>query len=170
MLRSRHRTELAAVLLSALLMMGCGGNRTSPGAPAGAPAALPGPRVVLPDGSSVTVEIVADQETRARGLMYRPSLPPDRGMLFLFPEAGPHGFWMKETLIPLDIVWIDASRRIFHVEENVPPCEADPCPTYGPAAGEALYVLELAAGQAAEHAVRPGAEIQLPDLSQYRPR
>lgn len=117
--------------------------------------------VVFPNGSSVVVEVVADPETRAQGLMFRSSLSEDRGMLFLFPEAGLHSFWMKNTLIPLDIVWIDQGRAIAHIERGVPPCRADPCPSYGPDKA-AIQVLELAAGQADARGLRIG------DVLEYR--
>ena len=71
-------------------------------------------------------------------------------MLFFFPQSGEYPFWMKNTLIPLDMIWIDDQRRIAHVTSNVPPCKADPCPNYPPNAN-AKYVLELAAGVAAKH-------------------
>lgn len=93
--------------------------------------------------------------------MYRPSLGDDRGMLFLFPQEARHSFWMKNTMIPLDIVWIDESRAVVHIETGVPPCESDPCPSYSPGA-PALYVLELAAGQAAARSLRIG------DVLKYR--
>lgn len=111
--------------------------------------------VVFQNGSVVEVEVVADPETRAQGLMYRPSLSPDRGMLFLFPAKAKHEFWMKNTIISLDILWLDETRTVVHVEADVPPCQADPCPSYAPD-GEALHVLELAAGQVAARAIRIG--------------
>ena len=155
------RREL--VLIAVLLCAACGANRSAP------PAEVPGetgPQVVLPDGAAILVEVVADPETRALGLMHRPSLRSDRGMVFLFPATDVHSFWMKDTLIPLDMIWIDEGRRVVDVKANVPPCKADPCPSYTPA-GVALYVLELAAGQAAAHRVAPGAQIELRNIGQY---
>ena len=98
--------------------------------------------------------------------MHRPSLRADRGMLFLFPDIDVHSFWMKDTLIPLDIIWIDDSSRVVHVKANVPPCKADPCPSYTPS-GAARYVLELAAGQAAAHGVVAGSQITMRNIGQY---
>ena len=113
------------------------------------------PRIVLPDGFPVTVEIAADDDTRTQGLMFRDHLADDRGMIFHFPETGEYAFWMKNTLIPLDMVWIDEAHRIAHVAHDVPPCKADPCPSYPPNA-RARYVLELAAGVAAKHHLKDG--------------
>jgi len=107
------------------------------------------------DGSSVAVEVAADPDSRAQGLMYRPSLAPNRGMLFLFPDVAAHSFWMKNTLVPLDILWLGPNREVVHIERDVQPCRIDPCPTYETAAA-ASSVLELAAGQAEIRGVRIG--------------
>jgi uncharacterized membrane protein (UPF0127 family) len=93
------------------------------------------------------VEVVRTSPERERGLMFRPSLDPRRGMLFVFTQSAHHRFWMKNTLIPLDMIWLDHARRVVHIAPNVPPCKIDPCPTYGPE-NPAIYVLELNAGQA----------------------
>ncbi len=155
------RRELVLVLI---LLAGCGANSSTPPAEVQIPGSAP--QVVLPDGAVIAVEVVSDPETRALGLMRRPSLHPDRGMLFLFPATDVHSFWMKDTLIPLDMVWIDEASRVVDVKANVPPCEADPCPSYTPA-GAARYVLELAAGQAGLHRVAPGALLQIRNTGQY---
>src|SRR5215203_5939611 len=87
-----------------------------------APPVTSGPRVILPDGFAVGVEVVADDELRAQGLMYRDHLDPSAGMLFFFPQDGEYPFWMKNTRIPLDMIWIVSNRRIAHVKHDVPPC------------------------------------------------
>lgn len=117
-----------------------------------------GPMVVLPDSFRVRVEIAADDPTRAQGLMYRDRVPEGTGMLFLFPQSGEYPFWMKDCIVSLDMVWLDDQRRVVHVEHNVPPCKADPCPSYPPHA-VAKYVLELGAGQAAKHKVENGSTL-----------
>ena len=119
------------------------------------PADAASPRIILPDKSVIAVEVAADDEMRAQGLMYRDHLADDRGMIFLFPQAGEYPFWMKNTLIPLDMIWSDANHRIVHIAHDVPPCKADPCPNYPPHA-EASSVLELAAGVAAKHHLAEG--------------
>ncbi|HEY6137626.1 MAG TPA: DUF192 domain-containing protein [Thermoanaerobaculia bacterium] len=139
-----------SVLTFALLLAACcSAPQNTPAAPPPT-APAPGPRVVLPDGTAIQVELATDEPTRSQGLMYRDQLAEDRGMLFFFPQSGEYPFWMKNTLIPLDMIWIDDQRRIVHVKSNVPPCKADPCPSYPPNAN-ASYVLELAAGVAAKH-------------------
>ena len=113
------------------------------------------PSVVFPDGYAVTAEIAADEDTRQQGLMFRDRLADDRGMIFLFPQSGEYPFWMKNTLIPLDMIWIDDGHHIVHITHDVPPCKADPCPSYPPNA-RAKYVLETAAGVAAKHHLKDG--------------
>jgi hypothetical protein len=81
-------------------------------------------------------------------------------MVFVFDQPGPHAFWMKNTLIPLDIIWLAADRRIVHIAHSVPPCKADPCPSYPPAADTAVYVLEVASGVARRHALGVGDVLQ----------
>jgi hypothetical protein len=110
-----------------------------------------GPLVVVttPQGSTILAELADTTERRARGLMFRESLPRDRGMLFTFPEPQHWTFWMKNTRIPLDIIWLDRNKKIVHIERNVPGCSRtdEGCPQYQPN-DEALYVLEVAAGVA----------------------
>ena len=65
-------------------------------------------------------------------------------MLFIFPSIGNYSFWMKDTKISLDIIWIDQNMKIVHVENNVPSCQKDPCPVYDPSA-DAQFVLEISA-------------------------
>lgn len=126
------------------------------------PAETPsGPRVIFPDGFVVSVEIAANDELRAQGLMWRDQLRPGTGMLFLFNEDEEHSFWMKNTLIPLDMVWIDKERRVTGVQYNVPPCKVQNCPSYSPGAGVlSRYVLEVAGGVAQEHGIKAGDRLQ----------
>ncbi|MBI2215564.1 MAG: DUF192 domain-containing protein [Acidobacteria bacterium] len=133
--------------------------------PAAAPAST-GPVVTLANGSKVSIEVVAEPETRAQGLMFRSSLGANHGMLFIFPETAAHSFWMKNTLIPLDIIWIDEAKRIVHVERDVPPCTADPCPSYPPS-GVARYVLELAAGEAVARGIRNGDRVVIEGIENF---
>jgi uncharacterized protein len=145
------------LLLPLILMTFC--TQAPPAPPSGQTPrqaeATAGPRVVFPDGFVVRVEIAADDELRAQGLMYRDQLRPGTGMLFFFPEEGEYPFWMKNTMIPLDMIWIDANRRVAHVKFEVPPCRVADCPSYPPNA-RAKYVLEVAGGVAREHGLKAG--------------
>jgi len=108
----------------------------------------------LPSGSvcfsdrCVTVEIVEKPADLVRGLQFRQSLPAMTGMLFIMPKVALHSFWMKDTLIALDMIWLNESRQIVFIERDVPPCSTGAqCPAYAPD-GPARYILELNAGEA----------------------
>ncbi|HUK57408.1 MAG TPA: DUF192 domain-containing protein [Nitrospiria bacterium] len=111
--------------------------------------------LALPDGKTLRVEVARTPEEQTRGLMFRTALPEDRGMLFIFERPAEHLFWMKNTLIPLDMVWMDDRKRIIHIEYQVPPCQLEPCPVYGPSA-DSLYVLEVVSGTALREELRVG--------------
>jgi len=106
-------------------------------------------------GQRFTVEVATDDASRAHGLMDRTFMPADHGMLFVFPDDAVRTFWMKDTLIPLDMLFFDARRRVVTVLHDVPPCKADPCPIY-PSTQPARYVLELNGGVAAKLGARRG--------------
>ncbi len=81
-------------------------------------------------------------------------------MLFVFATSVPQAFWMKNTLIPLDILYFDDARELVSMQLDVPPCTADPCPIY-PSSGAARYVLELSAGTARRIGVKPGDQLTI---------
>ena len=100
----------------------------------------------------VRVEIAADDASRVRGLMYRRSLEPDRGMIFVFPTTEEHSFWMHNTLLSLDMIFLDESRSVIGVVANAAP-QTDTLRTVGK---PSRYVVEVAGGEAAAHAVGLG--------------
>jgi len=108
------------------------------------------------------VEIPQTAEEFRQGLMYRVKLDSNNGMLFIFDEEAVHSFWMKNTLIPLDIIWINSNYEVVYIRENTPPCEADPCPVYN-LNTPALYVLEVNGGSVEEYGINIGdkAEIKI---------
>ena len=122
-----------------------------------AACARSGPYVEL-KGQRFSIEIAEDDASREHGLMDRTSMDADHGMLFVFQDDAPRAFWMKNTKIPLDMLYFDADRKLVSVQHNVPPCIADPCPAYSSGA-PARYVLELNAGQAAKLGVSSGDEL-----------
>jgi YVTN family beta-propeller protein len=103
----------------------------------------------------VFVEVPDDREEFARGLMFRKHLPWNAGMLFAFDDEEPRRFWMKNTLIPLDMIFVDSSSKIIDIKENVPPCKQEECPTY-PSKEPAQYVLEVNTGFVQENGVKIG--------------
>jgi len=121
-----------------------------------APAVVP---LALPSGKVLRAEVMVRDEDRAMGLMFRPSLDLDRGMIFVFEAADFHGIWMKNCRFPIDILWLDEDERIVHLAESVPPCKAEPCPVYNPMR-RAAYVIELNAGQARREKAVVGARVR----------
>jgi len=96
-----------------------------------------------------SVEIADNVQEREQGLMFRESLSEDSGMLFVFEKEEIYPFWMKNTLIPLDIIWINSSGEVVFIEENAQPCKSEICESYSPET-DALYVLELNGGKSEE--------------------
>ena len=78
--------------------------------------------IQLPGGVMIQAEVANTMKKRAEGLMYREHLAKDRGMLFTFDQAQPWTFWMKNTKIPLDIIWMNEKKQIIHIARNVPIC------------------------------------------------
>jgi uncharacterized protein len=111
----------------------------------------------------IQLEVALTPRQQAVGLMYRPSLPDDRGMLFPFDTARPVSFWMKNVLIPLDMVFM-RDGVVQAIAANVPPCADEPCDTYGP---NVLIdqVIELRGGRAAELGLKVGDRISIKYLS-----
>jgi len=103
----------------------------------------------------VNVEVVQTSEDVAKGLKFRKSLKENSGMFFIFSGTRKHAFWMKDTLIPLDMIWIDHARKVVHIEEAVLPCRKDPCPVYTPLS-TSLYVLEVNAFYAKKIGIKEG--------------
>ncbi|MCW5981561.1 MAG: DUF192 domain-containing protein [Bryobacteraceae bacterium] len=116
--------------------------------------------IALPNGSRVRAEVAVRPEDVMRGMMFRDSLAEDRGMLFIHGEPGKYTYYMYQVRIPLDILWLDANRRIVEISANTPPCttRASECPLYG-GNEPALYVLELAAGSVERHGLRVGQQL-----------
>jgi len=126
-----------------------------------------GPRVVLEgangERNAVRVELARDDEERARGLMYREKLEDDAGMLFLFPVAEDHGFWMKNTLIPLDMIFIGEDGRVVGVVENAAPRSLD----LRSAGAPSRYVLEVNGGWAARRGVKKGDRVRFEGVPRF---
>ena len=103
-----------------------------------------------------TVEIAGTPEEQAMGLMYRNALAPDKGMIFPFSPPRPASFWMRNTLIPLDMIFVRADGSIANIAANTVPMSEQPVPSDGPVAA----VLEIAGGRAAELGIKPGDKVK----------
>ncbi len=108
------------------------------------------------DGSEATfrVEVADTPDMLYRGLMYRDHLDEDKGMLFILTEGQQRSFWMKDTTIPLDIIFADREGRILGVV-TMRPCKKDPCPVY-PAPEASRFALEINSGLAEKHGIGIG--------------
>ncbi len=102
----------------------------------------------------IRAEVAADFSARARGLMHRTSMPPNAGMLFIFDEAGAQCMWMKNTLIPLSVAFIDDSGTIINIADMRPRTEDSHCASH-----PARYALEMNRGWFAQRGIKPGAKI-----------
>lgn len=119
--------------------------------------------VLLPDGGSevrVLVEIARRDPERVRGLMFRDRLEAGWGMLFLFENEQAHSFWMRNTYIPLDMIFISTARRVVGIVENAQPLTDEPRQIDQPS----QFVLEVPGGWAAAHRIGPGTQIKFIDI------
>lgn len=110
-------------------------------------------------GHRYIIEIADDDAERARGLMFRDSMPTDHGMLFIHDAEEPQAYWMKNCKFPQDMLFFDNNLKLVAQQRDVPPCSlGDACPSY-PSNAPARYVLELNAGEAARLKLEDGAQM-----------
>lgn len=140
-----------------VLLAACGGSGQEPGVTEGLPR---GTLTIEADQKLVlNVDLALTVEAQARGLMGVKDLPDDYGMVFAWAEPGIHAFYMKNTLIPLDIAWWNEDLEIIDIQ-TMQPCTADPCRTYVPAARHTAAV-EVAAGRLESAGVKVGDRVRL---------
>ena len=139
-----------SVLIGVLLLSGC------------VPVAA---QAITPDGEVITLELAITQEQKMQGLMHRTSLQENTGMLFVFDAPQPLSFWMRNTLIPLDVLFLDDEGKIITIH-TMPPCpdEETNCPSY-PSEAPAQYGLELNAGRAVELGLEVGDQLKIQGLN-----
>ena len=111
-------------------------------------------------GTLVYAEVAESSSEKIRGLMYRTHLNETEGMLFVYDSERNLSFWMKNMEIPIDMIWLDSNLSIVHVEDSVPPCREDDCPTYT-APSKAMYILEVRANFTNRNDVQVGDRIKL---------
>lgn len=158
-MRNAGRTAVLAAAMLAPMLSGACRAETPPAAAAAPPvnAVVTEPLTIDTIRGSVAfkVEIADSDAEREQGLMYRTTLAPDAGMLFIWNRAAPRAFWMKNTYIPLDILYIGANGRIISIAANAQPFDETPIPSRG----DAKAVLELAGGRAAELGIDLGDQV-----------
>jgi uncharacterized membrane protein (UPF0127 family) len=148
------RLDLRACLLVALVAM-----LSTFGCPASRAASFQPLEIVTKNGVHVfSVEMATTEEEKTTGLMYRKELPDGKGMLFDFSPEQPVSMWMKNTYIPLDMIFIRADGRILRIAENTEPLSTKIISSGGPAKG----VLEVIAGTAQKYGIKPGDRVAHP--------
>ena len=105
------------------------------------------------------IEIARTSEEHQKGLMFRESMPENHGMLFIFDGEQEREFWMKNTLIPLDMLFIGKDMKVVEIKADVPQCITDPCPIYK--SKPAKYVLEINGGAAEKNGIKLSSEVVL---------
>ena len=145
------RILVVAMCAGAAFLAGCGG-------PSDVTDEIGITQVGFPNGTRINAETMRSDIELLKGLMFRESLPAGRGMLFVHPEENIFHYWMYQTKIPLDIIWLDRDRRIVEMSEDTPPCvsqSARECANYG-GKFKSKYVLEVNAGVAKKNALQVG--------------
>ena len=141
--------KLLAVFAALFLLAACGSKNDA--------GNLNTAEVTFPNGKTVLAETMLRDVDQMRGMMFRDALAKDRGMLFVHTADENHPYWMYQVRIPLDIIWMDHSRRIVEISANAPPCPspAHDCPSFG-GHEKSRYVLELAGGGTALYGLKIG--------------
>ena len=158
-----NAATLAVLLVGAAsgaCFAGSKGGAPESAAPKGAAADARRAEVHFPNNHLVVAEIADTPERQMKGYMFRTEVRAGEGMVFLFAQPDIHPFWMKNTLVPLDIIWMDDAATIVDIEANTPPCKADPCPSYGPMR-KTSTVLEVRAGTAAAEGLKNGDRLRI---------
>jgi len=144
------RAAKIVILAAALFAVGCGTSNITD--------ELNLTQVTFPNGVKINAETMRNEAELMRGLMFRESLAPNRGMLFIHPTESTFHYWMYQTKIPLDLIWMDHDRRIVEMSLDTPPCRstsAKECPNYG-GNFKSKYVLEVNAGVARKNGLKNG--------------
>lgn len=140
---------------------GCAAHTPLPRAPRG--GFDPPVTVTFEGAPPLRAEVARREDQRARGLMQRSAVPEGTGMVFLYPRRVSESYWMKGTLVPLSIAYVDGDRVVSTAEMT--PCRRDPCPDY-PAAGPYTMAVEARAGFFPDHGVRPGTRVSVTGATQ----
>jgi uncharacterized protein len=117
--------------------------------------------VILPGGHVIKAESAVDTRDMMRGLMFRNSLAPDHGMLFVHPVSGHYSYWMYQTYVPLDMIWLDENHKIVEIVDSAPPCKtaASKCAHFG-GNQTARFVLELNGGESRKYGLTLGQMVE----------
>lgn len=146
-MKMKNKTTVILFLLALIFLTSC--NTT--------------PQVCI-ENNCFNVEVVSTPEAMQKGLMFREQMDADKGMLFIFEETDQHKFWMKNTLIPLDMIWINPEKEITYIQNTAVPCKEDPCTVYGPETNNNLYVLEINGGTSDSKGIKEGQKVEFKNI------
>lgn len=162
--KSKFKTQWALWATALVLLAAACTMATWPSSPAPAPASQAATKPISFDATTMTIkgqvfnmEVATSGEQQERGLMFRSSMPADHGMLFVMGKPDTWSFWMKDTWIPLDIVFLDAQGKVVEVQARMPRDETG----MGPKT-EALYIVELNLGVADKIGLKAGDRVEIP--------
>jgi len=116
--------------------------------------------IAFPNGTQLEAEVADTPEKLLFGMAFHDALPLNGGMIYIFESTGTHRVTTKEYRFPVDMIWVDESRHIVSIAENVPPCTLDTCPWHGSESASVRYLIEAAAGFAKQTGVAVGAELK----------
>ncbi len=165
-IRNGHWIGWTGLVAIACLLLSCTPAPVTENSPTVLTSTPQTPGQILPigakvqtQGQTIQLEIAKSRSQQALGLMYRSFLPDNRGMLFPFDPPQPVQFWMKNVVLDLDIIFL-ANGKIVEIAAAVPPCQVEPCPTYGP--NQVIdQVVELRGGRAAELGWQVGTQLEI---------
>jgi uncharacterized membrane protein (UPF0127 family) len=173
--RPRLRQSIVLALGALTLGLGCTAPASTPALPPAASTPteitmvdprgqlLPVTAVTTLGGEEIFLEVATTPQQQQLGLMFREELPGDRGMLFPMGPPRPVSFWMRNVPVALDMVFVHQG-QIVGILGDVPPCAADPCPTFGPGGQLVDHVIELRAGRATELGLSEGDAVVVRSL------
>jgi uncharacterized membrane protein (UPF0127 family) len=116
--------------------------------------------IAFPNGVEIEAEVADTPEKLLFGMAFQDALPPNGGMLYIFESTGPHRVTTKEYRFPVDMIWVDESRHVVSISENVPPCKQDSCPWHGSTSSAVRYLVQTPAGFAKHAGVEIGGELK----------
>jgi uncharacterized protein len=116
--------------------------------------------VTFPNGTEIEAEVADTPEKLLFGLAFQEALPSNGGMIYIFETTGPHRVTTKAYQFPVDMIWVDESRHIIAISENIPPCKSETCPWHGPASEAVRYVIQTGAGFVKREAISIGGELK----------
>lgn len=116
--------------------------------------------IAFPNGAQIEAEVADTPEKLLFGMAFQDALPPNGGMIYIFESTGPHRVTTKEYRFPIDMIWVDESRHIVSIDENIPPCRLETCPWHGSTSPAVRYLIQTAAGFAKQAGVEVGGELK----------